>query len=318
MGTVPALSSRRSATFTLCAQRQQSVREFRYTTCDVFTDRIFGGNPLAVVTDARGLDDASMQTIAREFNYSETTFVVPPANARHTARLRIFSPGGELPFAGHPTVGSAFVLASIGATPGASELVFEEGVGPVRVSIERSGGQVVTCTLTTAELPQRGPRLPPRSKLAPMLSLAAADLAEPAEAWSCGLPFAVIPLASVDALQRAHLDIRRWAALLAEHPARKVYPVARVDESTWRVRMFAPSVGIAEDAATGSAAAALAGWLAPRSPRTDGTLRWRILQGQEIGRPSEILLEADLIDGRPTAVRVGGRCVLVAQGTLKL
>src|SRR5512137_1812969 len=129
------------------------MTEFRYYTCDVFTDRPFGGNQLAVLTDARSLDDVTMQAVAREFNFSETVFVCPPANPRHTARLRIFTPGGELPFAGHPTVGAAFVLSSIGATPGVSQIVFEEGVGPVHVHIERSGGQVVSCTLTAAQAP---------------------------------------------------------------------------------------------------------------------------------------------------------------------
>lgn len=294
------------------------MRAFRYCTCDVFTDRVFGGNPLAVLVDARGLDDAAMQAIAREFNFSETTFVTPPDDRRHTARVRIFTPGGELPFAGHPTVGTAFVLASIGATPGATEVVFEEGVGPVRVRIDRNGGQVERCTLTTAQPPERLGSIRQRARLAAMLGLAAPDVSAPGEVWSCGVPFAVTPLASVDALQRARLDRDRWARLLAEHEGRKVYPVARVDDATWRVRMFAPSLGVAEDPATGSAAAALAGWLVARAPAADGPRRWRILQGAEIGRPSEIALEADVTDGRAQAVRVGGRCVMVGEGTLRL
>ncbi|MGZ8255375.1 MAG: PhzF family phenazine biosynthesis protein, partial [Burkholderiaceae bacterium] len=256
------------------------MTQFRYYTCDVFTDRTFGGNPLAVLTDARGLADRTMLSIAREFNFSETTFVCPPADPRHTARLRIFTPGGELPFAGHPTVGTAFVLSSIGATPGASEIVFEEGVGPVRVKVERSGGQVVSCTLTAAQAPHRVASFRQRVRLAAMLGLHANDVTAPAEAWSCGVPFTVIPLATVEALQRARLDRERWLRLLGnDEQSRKVYPIARIDAVTWRVRMFAPSMGVAEDAATGSAAAALAGWLVTHEPAADGTRRWRILQG---------------------------------------
>jgi len=294
------------------------MAQFQYHTCDVFTDRLFGGNPLAVLTDARGLDDRAMQAIAREFNLSETTFVTPPLDARHTARVRIFTPGGELPFAGHPTVGTAFVLSTIGAAPGAAELVFEEGVGPIRVRIDRNGGAVVRCTLTTAQAPAQLATVGERARLAAMLHLAAADVAGRGEVWSCGVPFMVIPIASVEALKRARLDRDRWIRLLGEREGNKVYPIARVDDSTWRVRMFAPSLGVAEDAATGSAAAALAGWLAAQDAAADGTRRWRILQGDEMGRPSEITLEADITDGRPAAVRVGGRCVMVGAGTLHL
>jgi trans-2,3-dihydro-3-hydroxyanthranilate isomerase len=296
----------------------KAMTEFRYYTCDVFTDRPFGGNQLAVLTDARNLEDAAMQAVAREFNFSETVFVCPPVDPRHTARLRIFTPGGELPFAGHPTVGAAFVLSSMGATPGATEVVFEEGVGPVRVHIERSDGQVVCCTLTAAQAPERLAVVNQRARLAAMLGLHAGDVVAPGEVWSCGVPFTVIPLPSVDALQRARLDPDRWMRLLGEHEGRKVYPVARVDDATWRVRMFAPSLGVAEDPATGSAAAALAGWLVARQPAGAGTRRWRILQGDEVGRPSEITLEADIADGAVTAVRVGGRCVLMTEGTLRL
>lgn len=294
------------------------MQTYRYFTCDVFTDRAFGGNPLAVLTDARGLSDATMQAIAREFNYSETAFVVPPSDPRHTARLRIFTPGGELPFAGHPTVGAAFVLASIGATPGATDIVFEEGVGPVRVRIARSGGLAVGCTLTTARLPERVALAPAVSRLAPMLGLTAADIAEHGEVWSCGVPFCVIPLASTAALQRARLDANRWSRVLGRHAGREVYPIAREDATTLRVRMFAQGFGIAEDPATGAAAAALAGWLVERERGADGPRRWRILQGEQIGRPSEIVLEADVVSGKPSAVRVGGRCVMVAEGQLRL
>ena len=296
------------------------MSRYRYLTCDVFTDRAFCGNPLAVLPDARGLTDAQMQAIAREFNYSETTFVLPPDDPRHAARVRIFTPGGELPFAGHPTIGTAFVLATIGALPrDATGIVFEEGVGPVPVSIFRDGDRVTHCRLTAARLPEQGPPAPAANALAKMLSLAEGEVLEGAACWSCGVPFLVVPLASLDALARCALDLPRWRELLAGYPTQKVYPVARIDDLHWRVRMFAPGLGVAEDPATGSAAASFAGWLARQLPRPrDGTLAVRLEQGVEMGRPAELQVEFDRSGGTITAVRVGGAAVMVAEGTLSL
>jgi trans-2,3-dihydro-3-hydroxyanthranilate isomerase len=296
------------------------MSRYRYLTCDVFTDRAFCGNPLAVLPDARGLTDAQMQTIAREFNYSETTFVLPPDDPRHAARLRIFTPGGELPFAGHPTIGTAFVLASIGALPRqAAEIVFEEGVGPVPVAIFRDGERVTHCRLTAAQLPEQGPPAPAAAALAKMLSLADGEVLEGSACWSCGVPFLVVPVSGPAALSRCALDLPRWRQLLAGYPTQKVYPVARLGDLHWRVRMFAPGLGVAEDPATGSAAASFAGWLAPRlrQPR-DGTVAARLEQGIEMGRPAELHVEFDRRAGSITAVRVGGAAVLVAEGTLAL
>lgn len=290
-------------------------RSYRYCTCDVFSDTRFGGNPLAVLPDARGLTDAEMQAIAREFNYSETTFVLPPADARHTARVRIFTPGGELPFAGHPTIGTAFALAATGAVDAAAtELVFEEGVGPVPVRLERDGDAIKACTLTAARLPEEGPPAPAPQRLARMLQVPADAVLAGAECWSCGVPFLVVPLASVEALSACRLDLALWRELLADYATQKVYPVARVSDGLWRVRMFAPGVGVAEDPATGSAAAAFAGWIAKRSGTQDGSLHLTLQQGQEIGRPSELRLELDRARGATTAVRVGGAAVLVGEG----
>ena len=295
------------------------MKDFRFTTCDVFTDRMFSGNPLAVLTDARGLDDQAMQSIAREFNFSETTFVTPPADKRNTARVRIFTPTRELPFAGHPTVGTAFVLASAGAADNASELVLEENVGPVRVRIERANGKVVRCTFTSARLPERFEAAPPsRRTLADMLQLAVDEVAAPAEVWSCGVPYLVTHVASSDALMRAQLDLTRWREALAGFVTHEVYPIAQIDQSTWQVRMFAPGAGVAEDPATGSAAAALAGWLVRQGPSQSGTRCWTVLQGEAVNRPSRIELEADVADGVVQAVRVGGASVMVSEGGLRL
>jgi trans-2,3-dihydro-3-hydroxyanthranilate isomerase len=295
------------------------MRDHRYYTCDVFTDRMFSGNPLAVLTDARGLDDQAMQSIAREFNFSETTFVTPPADRRHTARVRIFTPSRELPFAGHPTVGTAFVLASMGAASGVNELVLEENVGPVPVHIERAGSRIVRCTFTSARLPEHiEASAPSRTALAGMLQLGVDDITASAEVWSCGVPYLIVRVASPDALARAQLDLTHWRETLSGFVTQEVYPIAQVDESTWSVRMFAPGAGVAEDPATGSAAAALAGWLVRHAPTQSSTLHWTVLQGEAVGRPSRIELEADVSNGAVQAVRVGGASVMVSEGTLRL
>jgi len=295
-----------------------SERKYRYFTCDVFTPTQFGGNQLAVVVDADGIRPDEMQSIAREFNYSETTFVLPPHSARHTARVRIFTPGGELPFAGHPTVGTAFVLATMGrVAPTQSDIVLEEGVGPVTVRIDRLGSRIDRCTLTAAQLPAQGAAAPQRDVLARMLSLPPVDVIDGAEIWSCGVPFLVVPLRSVDALARCKPNLDEWKTL-ARFESSKIYAVAPVDDATWRVRMFAPDLGVLEDAATGSAAAAFAGWLAKRRPDGDDTTRVTLHQGHEMGRPSELALAFDQRAGQTTAVRVGGSSVLVTEGTLYL
>ena len=301
--------------------------ELRYHTLDVFTDRVFGGNPLAVFPDGRGVSDRTMQRIAREMNLSETVFVLPPDEAAHARRLRIFTPAAELPFAGHPTVGTAFLLAALGEVPldgDETRIVLEEGAGPVPVRIRARGGAPVFTELTAARLPETGPPPPPRAELAALLGLAEDDLLDgewtPGGA-SCGVPFLFVPLRGREALARARLDPARWETLLAGWWAPSVYVLSRDPElpgSDVRARMFAPAMGITEDPATGGAAAALAGYLAARSPRREGTLRWTVEQGFEMGRPSILQVEADVRAGEVAAVRVGGASVRVAEGVLRL
>jgi len=291
-------------------------RSFNFRTCDVFTDRRFGGNPLAVVLDAEGLSDQQMQAIAREFNYSETVFVLPPSSSAFDARVRIFTPGREVPFAGHPTVGTAFVLA--GCVPGmarAERIVLEERVGPVAVELEREGEAVRLCRFTAPRVPQQGPPAPPREELAAMLGLPASQVVDSAEFWSCGMSFLVVPLATVDALQRCRLDLTVWSGVLAGYEWKHVYPVAQAG-AAWRVRMFAPDAGVPEDPATGSAAAAFAGWLACYAPQATSRSDFTLLQGEEIGHPSRIDLRIHREGDRVTEVRVGGTSVMVSQGTL--
>ncbi len=295
------------------------TRSLRFFTCDVFTRTRFGGNQLAVLPDASGLNDAEMQSIAKEFNLSETTFVLPPDDARHAARVRIFTPGGELPFAGHPTVGTAFVLATIGAIANnVREIVFEEGVGPVSVTIERDGAGVTGATLSAARLPEQGRPPPLREALARLIGLAPVAVQDGSEHWSCGVPFLVIPVASVEALSRCALDLVSWRELFGGETTLGIYPVARADAATWRVRSFAPGVGIAEDPATGSAAAAFAGWLARRAPPGDATLAVTLHQGIEIGRASELRVAIDRAGNCVAAVRVGGDAVMVSEGKISV
>jgi trans-2,3-dihydro-3-hydroxyanthranilate isomerase len=299
----------------------------RYLTVDVFTDRRFGGNQLAVFPDARQIKSDLMPRIAQEFNYSETTFVLPPDDPSHTAKVRIFTPGGELQFAGHPTVGTAHVLASVGIvklTGDETRIVLEEGVGPVPVMIRAKAGKPEFAQLTAAKVPETGPPPPSSDTLAAMLSLKPGDVLDgemKATALSCGTPFLFVPVRDRAAVGRARIKTDVWESALAGYVTKEVFVYAMDAEHPdhdIRARMFAPSIGVAEDPATGSACVALAGYLAALDQRTQGTLRWIVEQGFEMGRPSILEIEAEKKAGAVTAVRVGGRTVLVCDGTMEL
>lgn len=303
------------------------ARRFRYVTADVFTDRTFGGNQLAVFPDGRGLGDGEMLAIAREFNFSETTFVFPAADPAHTRQVRIFTPGGEVPFAGHPTVGTAHVLAAIGEVPleGAeARVILEEAVGPVPVTIRGSAGQPTFAQLSVAQLPHVGAPPPERAALAQMLSLEEGDLLD--GAWSpqlvsCGLPFLIVPVRDRGAVGRSRIRLEPWEQLLGGYETQMVYVIAMDPElpgSQVRARMYAPGISVPEDPATGSAAVALGGYLGARDRTAEGTLRWVVEQGFEMGRPSLLHVEVDKAGGRITAVRVGGSSVLVCEGFMDL
>jgi trans-2,3-dihydro-3-hydroxyanthranilate isomerase len=302
---------------------------YAFHTVDVFTDRLHGGNPLAVIPDARGLSDQQMLAITREFNYSESVFVFPPDAKANTRRVRIFTPAKELPFAGHPTVGCAFALAATGEIPLDGEetrIVFEEGVGPVAVSIRSANGKPVFAELTSARLPEIKDPPPPPETLCEILSLepshiVADDMIEP-EAVSCGVPFLFIPIKKPEMLSWVKVDPLKWEVALRDYWAPEMFVFSTEDWSNIfegghiRARMFAPGIGIGEDPATGSACAALAGFLALRSETRDGTLRWTVDQGVEMGRPSRLELQVDLRRGQLGAIRVGGCSVMVSSGTL--
>jgi trans-2,3-dihydro-3-hydroxyanthranilate isomerase len=294
----------------------------KYHTLDVFTDRVFGGNPLAVFPDADGVPEGMMPRIARELNLSETVFVQWSAPPEGTdCRVRIFTPGTELPFAGHPTVGTAYLLATLGRA--GARIVLGETVGPIPVEVRMEGGRPAFAMFTAARIPETGPPPPPADVVAQLLSVDAADLGGSLGTAfvSSGVPFLVVSVRDRAALGRVHLDVLVWERHLANAWGPHVYVVTddAGGDATLRARMFAPAMGIPEDPATGAAATALAGLLAARDKGDgDGTLRWIVEQGVEMGRPSRLHVEADVQGGSVTAVRVGGSAVLVSEGEMRL
>lgn len=298
-----------------------------YFTLDVFTDQRFGGNPLAVILDARDLSSAQMLQVTREFNYSESTFVLPAEDAGTTKRVRIFTPGGEVPFAGHPTVGTAIALVFSGDAPATGDevhVVLGENVGPVPVTVRLSNGVPEWAQLSTAMMPIEQPPMD-RGVVADLLGLTPSEFTttagyEPA-ATSCGLPFLIVPLASREAVARARVNDAVFATTLRGTSCAMIMVFAMVEDVAGvdvHCRVFCPDDGVPEDPATGSANAALGGYLAARTPRT-GTLRWISQQGIEMGRPSRLEIEVDKQpDGTITAVRVGGSAVLMSEGRLRV
>jgi trans-2,3-dihydro-3-hydroxyanthranilate isomerase len=293
----------------------------RFVIVDVFTRRPFGGNQLAVFPDARGLSAAMMQSLAREFNFAETTFVLPPSRPDYAARVRIFTPRAEVPFAGHPTIGTAAVLTSLGVMAtreGRAGGVFEEGVGPIAVDtrVDEAGiyGQLTL---------DNGAEVPNVSPIRPDAALA---LSVPADAirdtWfaSAGLPFCFVHLAGKALVDAAVLDRQAWASRFARAWSPHLFFFAGDTGPGGRLyaRMFAPALGVDEDPATGSACAALAGVMAERLASSAGTYQWTIEQGVALGRPSTIDVTATTRGGRVIGITVGGYTVQVGEGTITL
>ena len=294
----------------------------RYVTVDVFTDQAFGGNPLAVVLDAEGLSDAQMQAITREFGYSESTFVLPPRDAANTARVRIFTPTREVPFAGHPNVGTAVVLAREWARAGRAvpeHFVFEEGAGRVPVALKKQAGVVVAAELRAPERLSVGATVS-IVDAADGLGLAASDIRSDDHApcvASVGLPFLIVELASRDALRRASAERGVHARVLPPIGVDGVYAYVRgANAGEWHARMFAPLDAMPEDPATGSATAAMIA-LRTALPRAgDGEHAWLIHQGDDMGRPSRLHGRTRREDGEVSAVHVGGGAVVMMEGVL--
>lgn len=293
----------------------------RFVTLDVFTDRRFTGNPLAVVVEADGIDGDDMQAVAREFNLSETVFVLPPADPRHRARLRIFTPAAEIPFAGHPTVGTAVLLALSAGAHSRRELILEEGVGPVRCLFAPRAAERGHARFDLPRLPSEGGGLPDKGALAAALGLEASDIGFGAfapEIWSAGNPFAFVPLRNLDAVRRSRANLAVWDAVMAGLVGAFLFCRETAEaENAFRARMFAPAFGVPEDPATGSAAAAFAGMIARHVPLADGEHEFGIEQGYEMGRPSLMTLALTMRNGALAAASIGGEAVIVSEGTIE-
>ena len=294
-----------------------------FHTLDVFTDRAFAGNPLAVVLEADGLETAAMQTLAREFNLSETVFVQKATRPEADVRVRIFTPAAELPFAGHPTIGTACLLAELGwlhSNAGdASRIVLEETVGLVPVRIERAADKPWFAELTTARPPELRAADFDVAALPAVLGLDASAVADIRLA-SCGTAFVIVTLRQPEPLAGIDFDAAAARRLLQGSWGHGLYVVARGYDGDWRTRMFAPDLGIGEDPATGAAATGFAGALAldALARGESGEFSWTLHQGVEMGRPSLLFASATVADGGVAAVRVGGHAVRISEGRIRL
>jgi trans-2,3-dihydro-3-hydroxyanthranilate isomerase len=297
--------------------------DLSYHTLDVFTTVRFGGNPLAVVLDAGHLTSAQMQVIAREFNLSETVFILPPDNPAHSAKVRIFTPGRELPFAGHPTVGTAALLAVerglVGPNGGDAMVVLEEVVGTIRAMVHAKAGQPLYAEFGVPKLPEPwGGEVPPDDRLAAALGLSPTEINfenhKPTR-FSAGVPYTFVPVRDLEIISRAVMVPAHWNDAFGANNGAYVYCRQTLHTSAqFHARMFAPDIG--EDPATGSAAAAFGAVLGRFDLPGGGAHSCRIEQGHEMGRPSEIRLETSVENGLVRSVRVGGHIVMVARGTL--
>jgi trans-2,3-dihydro-3-hydroxyanthranilate isomerase len=296
----------------------------RFYTLDVFTDKALAGNPLAVVLESQGLDDAAMQRIAREFNLSETVFVAEPRNSINTAAVRIFTPSRELPFAGHPTVGTAVLLAHLRAADllGSQDLrvVLEEKIGEVVCVARHRRGEAMAAYFTLPRLPEPAGEAPGAAALAEGLGLNAADIGfrnHVPSVHSAGVPYAFVPIATLDAMARANPHLTRWGE--GGGPSVCLYSPETVrPDSRYHARMFAGGWGVAEDPATGSAAAAFAAVVMAFDKPADGEHMLVIEQGFEMGRPSLISLGIEVEGAALRAATIGGAAVIVSEGKLRL
>lgn len=293
----------------------------RFFTLDVFTHRRFAGNPLAVVLDAEDLDDEVMQSIAREFNLAETVFVQPPQNPANRARLRIFTPAVEMPFAGHPTIGTAVLLSRIDGGS-AREFVLEEGVGPVPCAAEAIDRERGRARFQLPHLPEELEVAADVQTMALALGLGPGEIGfenfRPSS-WSAGISFSFVPVRDLDAIRRCRPNLERWDAAFARHGRSSAYVFCRETVeagSAFHTRMFAPRLGIFEDSATGSAAAAFAGAFCRFAPPADGAHDIVIEQGYELGRPSLITLSMTVRHRDLVEAAIGGNAVAVSEGTI--
>ncbi|MGE0769912.1 MAG: PhzF family phenazine biosynthesis protein [Hyphomicrobiaceae bacterium] len=307
------------------AQMGDDMR-LKFHTLDVFTTKRFGGNPLAVVLDADALETNVMQAIAREFNLSETVFISKPSNPAHSARARIFTPASEIPFAGHPTVGTAILLAELQAVALGSGrnaiIALEQQIGVVRVGVRMPAGQQPFAEFDAPKLPEDMGSVPAIEDIAAAVGLIPSEIGfenhRPTR-YSAGLPYHFIPVQTLTAIRRARVESSRW--LKAFGPGGAGYIYCRETEhntADFHARMFDPGHGIPEDPATGSAVAAFAGVVARFDEPPGGEHRYAVEQGFEMGRPSRIQLSIVMNDGRLQTVRIGGHAVRVTDGEIEV
>lgn len=294
----------------------------KFMTLDVFTRTRFGGNPLALVLDAQGLDTAAMQTIAREFSHPETVFVLPPENSAHKARLRIFTPAAELPFAGHPTVGAAVGLARLAGGPARQSFVLEEKIGPVSCTAQAHDADSGEAEFKLPRLPADVGNVPDVAAMAGALGLAASDIGGdyPPARWSAGVAYTFVPVRSLAAVARARLEAATFEKVFGIGGPAMVYVMCTQTAAPGHhlhARMFAPGNGIAEDPATGSAVGAFAGLHAAHRKPGDGAHRLVIEQGYEMGRPSLMNLSLTIAQGALTAASIGGDAIVVTEGVIE-
>ncbi|MGB8278361.1 MAG: PhzF family phenazine biosynthesis protein [Methylovirgula sp.] len=300
----------------------------KYYMLDVFADRALAGNPLAAIVDCDGLETEAMQKIAAEFNLSETIFVLAPCDPVNTARLRIFTPRAELPFAGHPTVGAAILVAELRAAAllRAQDLriVLEENIGTIACTVSHRPNSARRAHFIMPKLPSRIGLPQDKDRLAAALGLATAEIGfdrHVPTVYSAGVPFTFVPVASLAAIARAmpRLDLFDLAFGAGTHGAAFLYTRETVDQAhDFHARMFAPSLGVREDPATGSAAAAFAGVIMAFEKVPDGSHALVIEQGYELGRPSQITLTLDVEQSVLVEASIGGAAMIVAEGTLDL
>lgn len=298
----------------------------RYQIYDVFTDEPLAGNPLAVVRDCEGLDARAMQKIAREFNLSETVFVLPPNNELHAAAIRIFTPDFEMPFAGHPTVGTAVALAELreAGQGDTSILVLEEKIGNVRCVVSRDEGGAFA-EFDLPQLPQRQAAGIDAHAAGAALGLGPHEIGfenHGVSVWNAGVPYVTVPVRDLAAASKVRLDPRAWAEVAPDRgigvPA-SAYVYCRetvAHDCAFHARMLTGGSQTYEDPATGSALAAFSGAIMEFDRPGDGAYQAWVEQGIEMGRPSRLRLEIDVEGGAAKAARIGGNAVLVAEGML--
>ncbi len=295
--------------------------QYKYYICDVFTKKRFGGNPLAVFPEAEGLTDNQMLQIAREFNFSESSFVFPPEYG-NTRKVRIFTPALEVPFAGHPNIGTAFVLASsgmIGDLHESTEIIFEEIAGLVPIFLRKFDDGSIWCELQAPEKLSIGDKVSVED-LASAISLKSGDIitdTHPPQHTSVGLPFVITELKDRQALKKASVNIEGFKKLASKYNTRFTHIYIRSnDEFDLRTRMFGPFDGMMEDPATGSANCALGGLLTHYNDSDAGEFEWNIAQGVEMGRPSYLKAHTQKKSGEVTATFIGGNSVMVSEGII--